>query len=446
MPDFNPANALIRVAHEAVPGILPLDAAAWVDHRMTGETVSMETTEIEDDSIVNNAQAQEGYEGPIAVNGDINVVLHPEGHLRYLGNLQKKVDTTNPDSGVYIHRFAPSGGTSVPSTLANWISRDDGMPQNLLGGRVLEAELTLETANLLRSRFGMNYSRAGYFGPPVQLADSGGSNTDVPRVRGLPAHADWITADGDITIKASDVTGAPDEIEVLVKQAPDAYGVIPTTILVGNDDLGNPIWNTLYDSTTGAIKGTRAMPIQMSLASTTNWAVNDEYRFDRERGVWTPSYSAAPAFNVIYAYVLIDGVEYCIQQFSLTITRGLTPEECIGGRFPKSVQELGARAVTLSLQRKAIDTTIRKRLEAAKSFVFRLECYSGEEIETGYEHQLIIVCPKVKLNGRSYSAESKDSMPENIEGTCYPDPTNGDGFVDDCTIIVQNSIASAVAT
>lgn len=444
---FNPADALMRVAHEAVPGILPLDAATWNDHKFVGETLANESADIEDDSIVNNSQAAEGAPGPITVNGDINVVVHPEGHLRYIGNLQRKVTTTSPDTGVYLHTFAPSKATTVPSTLANWVSRADGNPQSFRGGRVAEAEFSLETANLLRARFGMQYARSDYWGPPVQIADTGGTNADLPRLRGLPAHADWVSTDGDLFLKASNVSGAPDEIEVLVKQSAAAsYGANPTVLTVGNDDLGNPIWSPLYDSTTGALIGTRAMPIQASLASTTNWAVDDAYRYDRERGIWTPSFSAAPVFNVIYAFVLIDGVEYCIQQFSLTITRPLTPEDCIGGRFAKSIQELGNREVRVSMQRKAIDTTIRKKLETATTFGLRLECYSGEEIETGYEHQLFIVCPRIKLDGRTYSAESRDSMPENIEGQAFPDPDNGEGFVDDCTIIVQNSIASAVAT
>lgn len=447
MGTFNPADALVRVCHEAVPGVLPLDAASWQDHLFTGETLSNEPSEIESESIFNSGQAAPGQPGKIVTDGDINFEVDAEGELKYFANTQRRVDTTNPDTGVYVHRLAPSGLTAVPATLANWISRADDMPQSFRGGRVAELEISLEVDGLLKSRAGMIYSRSDYWSPPVSLVDTGGANSSLPRLRGIPQFSEWDEDDDkDIFFKASDVTGAPTSIKGFVKVgAAASYGAIESEITAGLDDNGDAIFNTLYDSTTGDLIGTRAMPNELHLAATTNWAVGDEYRFDRERGVWSPAYPDVPVFNEIFAYVLIDGVTYCVEQLSIQVTRPLLTEKCIGGRFAKNVYERGSRVVTVSFQRQYTNTKLRKRLETGTPFVLKLEAYSGEEFADGHEHEFFAVAPMCIPKGRTASVESKDSAPEAIEAQAYPDPTNGDGYVDDLTLLIKNSVSSAVA-
>lgn len=443
---FNPANTLVSMGWESVPSI---PTTTWRDFKVVSEDLADDSPLIQSASIVNNSQRQRGAPSKIDTGGSFPVELDAEGHARFVADVQRKGSVTNPATGVYIHKLAPSEtSVTMPQTFSMRVWRDDGMPQIFKGGRMQSWELSLEPRGFLKSTFTPVFERADYWADATVVTE-GSANANKIVLQGLPRLSNWETtaAAGRVYVKVSDITDiATEGIKVLVKVGQAAsYGATETTLRGGEDSDGRPYTSPLYDSTSGLLVGTRAMPVEAACHSFVGYQVNDEYYFDRERGVWTPSFPDVPIFNEIYAYIYIDGVRVRIRQFTLSVTRPVEAIHAIGGRYAWEVRERGERVVNVNFQREYLSTKIRKRLQSGEPFAMRLECYSGDEFETGHEHELHAVTPLLIAGGRTPTAQGKAQMDENVQCTAHPDPTNVDGNVDDVTLYLKNSIASLAA-
>lgn len=443
MPDFNPGAATMRVATVKTPGCIP-DAADFVDHEFISETLANEQAGVERESITNAAQKPVPEPGKFQTDGEVEVELNAEQHPHYLANIQTKITTTSPATDVYEHRLGVTEDDDFPVSLCVQVNRDDGMPQSFRDGSVNEATITLEEGGLLKANFALIFTRGDYFDDPTQVEDGATPNSS-PQLRGIPNYTNWNLADGDIYIKATSAHAAGTYSAVAKIGAAATYGVADFDVLTGLDANGNPRWVNVVNSNGGAEIGTRANPVQITHLVGTGVEIDDEFRFNRERGEWVPAYADVPIFNEVNAFLYVDGAEICIEEFELSISRPVTRKRCIGGFFTRKILRRGAREVTLTLGRQYDDTFFRKKLEGAQSIYFLLEARSGEEFETGFEHGMDIFCPNVKLTGRPATVESSDEFPEQITGTCHASAAGVLGFFDDVTVTFINSIPDLTA-
>ena len=102
MPDFNPANTLIRNAWETVQGIP--NETGWHYHDFVNETLSTEPGVIQDPSITDAAEEPVDLESKIDTNGVINVALNAEAHAHYLARFMEYGDTPVDLTGVFPNR------------------------------------------------------------------------------------------------------------------------------------------------------------------------------------------------------------------------------------------------------------------------------------------------------------------------------------------------------
>lgn len=446
MGSFNPADAQIRVGHETLPGILP---AAWHDHLFTSESLANERTTIELDSIVANSQAAEPLPSTIETNGDIEVELDAEGHLAYLVNAQRQNSTTEPVTDAFLHKLAPSEtAEAAPDTLQNEVWRADDLGQLFQNGRVNEMTVELEQGEVAKATFGMLYGRSSYFADTTVAEDGATPNTSIPQLRGLPRYNNWLNsaaaADRRVHIKITDITDiGSGTIVARAKTGGGAYGVGATFEIVGGlDSNGNPRWNEVKQDS-GLPLGERDTPIEIFIQSLTGQEVDDAYSWDAERAVWVQAIPDVPVFNTVFAAIYL-GAAYderiCIQGITLTLTRPVEPQLCLGGAYPDSIQERGQRVVNWAINRDYLDTNLRKRLETGEPVGIRADLFSGVEFETGHEHYMSFISSRVIFRGRTASVASKSEMPEELEGQAFPNPGESSGNVDDLTIYVKNSI------
>lgn len=447
MGDFNPANGLVRFGWESTAGHPPPVADLDKYHKIISEDLSNEAEIIQPQSIDSGAQTPRGLPSKLGTNGNIATEVEAEGMVYYVAAAQKNASVTNPASGVYVHKLAPSeSAIAMPSTFANEAYRDDDNPQLFKGGRVGSLEFALSPRGLLTCTINNVYARSDYWKDAAATVDPT-PNAALPFLQGFPNLNNWLeaaTADGDIYIEVDSVAGLPDTFDVLVKiGAASSYGATVSTITVGEP-------SPLFDSNGGARIGTRAMEVEFYIADGTDVQVGDTWRIDRERDVWTPSFPDIPFFNEIYASIFLGAdtgnlEEFRIREFGMTVTPPVQSIFNIGGRFADQVRNRGRRTVELTLAREYLDTTLRKRLESGEPFAFRLDAYTGEEFETGHEHEFSIISPLCIAGGRTPSVQGQDQMDENVTATAHPDATNGEGFVDDVTFLVKNSIADLSA-
>jgi hypothetical protein len=445
MADFNPANGQIRHSWETVVGIP--DEANWHDHEFVSEALSPEYGKIQPNSITKNAQIPAGQPSKIHGGGDIPIEWDPEGPVRYLANLQKKGSVANPTAGVYVHKLAPSEtAVTFPSTMSVEVSRDDGAPQINKGGRVGSASFSVAPSSFLTGAISLIPERQDYWAKAARIDVLGGGAPSDPKLRGIPAYANWTDAvNGDLYIKATAVTGTTVTLKAKVGSGA-SYGSTTFVVTVGLDSQGRPRWTDIIDSTSGLRVGSRDLANQLYIAAVTNWAVDSEFSFARERTVWTPVLPAVPKFNEIFAQILVgDSLAtaegYEIDSFDLTITQPTTVKDAIGGRFPHRVKQRGRRAVTGSIKREYLDKTLRKRLERAVQSWLRVDFFTGVLIgATAYESSMSLISGGFVEGGKTPSIGGQDSMDENYDFTCHPgtDVT----YPDDLTVLITNSIAT----
>lgn len=449
MAQFNPANSRIRMALETVPTYQPL--TGFIDHTFLSADLSNESENRNDESIYPGAQRPRGLLGKRNANGSMEVNLAPEQYDKYISSAQQKVATTTPGGATLTrrHKMGPSQATSVLPSYSMLFSKDDDLPQRLLGAQTAGMTFAWDREDgFLKTTFDILAARGDYWPDATVVTDPSASTK--PQLFGLPEYAVWIdptAADRRVYIKVADITDIADGIiTVLVKVSTAAsYGTFETTVTIGNNALtGLPQLNNLYDSTSEALLGTFDTPIQVYFPNSTNIAVDDEWFWTAERTVWSPSISTAPVFNEIYANVFIGGDQYCVNNFSLSVEIPLQARFCLGGRDAIEVRQRGQRVVNLEIGRDYLDTSMVKRLERGEPFTFEAIGYSGEEIEAGFQHYVRFFCPLVVPGGRVPGVEGNAEMTENIQGTCHPDADNAT-WPDDVNIEIQDSLTTVAA-
>lgn len=445
---FNPADALLRAGWETICNVKPLDALLDKYFLFVNESLSANIETIQRESIFSNAQRPEGLPSKIVTGGDIAIEVDAEGHAIFMANIQQRVTVTEPaggGAGVYDHLLAPSATTEVPATFTVEAWRDDNQAQLFVGSRVAEMAFSIAVRTLLTATVTIQSAYTHYWADAVQTTTAG-AGTAVPFLRNYPAYSDWVTGvDGDIYLRVKDASGLPGALVLEAKvSAAAAYGAADFTITnAGVDANGLPYWFPIVDSNGagGAFIGSRDMPVEVFFDVFTGLANTDEWRFDRDRGEWTPVFPDIPPFNEIFATITIDAEEFCLEQVDITITRPVVDIFCIGGRFADRTLRRGIADVTGSIQRQYLDTDLRKRLERQEPFKLKVQAYSGEEIIAGWEHAILIVCPKCIANGATTSVTAVDDYPETLDFSSHPSPLDGEGYVDDATIVLTNSIA-----
>lgn len=439
MPDFNPGKALVRVAHSA-NGLLPLPASAgWRDFEFISSELGNESELVENPSLRGNSQAAEALPGIMSTAGAVEALVNAEGTALFYANAQGAVDVAESPTNVFTHRLAPSGGTPCATELAMLISRDDGLPQNFVGGKVATLSFKWEKGGLLTCSHELIFERSDYWGSAVVVADP--SATAPPQVRGIQNFPHLTTAGDDIFVKVISVVGAVATLKAKITAAA-TYGATTFTATIGLNADGEPIWAEIKDSNTGANYGNKAVHPEVHFPSATALVADDEWRFNRVRTLWTPGIPAVLPFNGIYASVLVDGAKTCIDSFELKLERPIKAQTCLGAAFAHSIRERGVRKVTLSIDKEYLSILGRARLETRQPFKFQCYGFNGVAFEPGVEHEIRLTCPRLIPTGKTPDVDAPDKMSEKIEAQGYEDPTNVDGYVDDLTIELVNSMAN----
>lgn len=448
MADFNPGSALMRVAPEAIAGVIPPPASpAWTDGKFLKLQVGNKRTLIEDQSIRGGAQAAESLPGKFETGGSRDSNLNAEGDIRFLANAQRAVDTTSPAVGVGVHKLYPSGGDPVAPTIACLISRDDGLPQVFRGGAVKQVKLSWKKGGLLEASYQLVFPRGDYWGSAVATVDP--SATPPPQIRGLLSYANFNIADGDILFKVTnidDIAASPPSVTGVAKiSAAATFGAVETVAPIGLDAEGEARWTDILDSngTFGATFGVRANAPQIHFPAATGLAINDIWRFDRERDLWTTAFPDVLPFSEIYATILLDGEEICVDGFDVTLDVPVEAISCLGGAFAHDIRFRGIRKVTLSVDREYLSLDHRRRLETAEAFSFEAQARTGVQFVPGFEHEIHITLARVIPEGDQADVDAPDKMSEKIQGTAYP--SDNVDFPDDLVLTVTNSMAD-VAT
>lgn len=437
MPDFNPSNGLIRVAHEPTAG--QAATSGFVDHLFVSEDVSPEYSTIDSQSISNNAETPESQPSKINSGGNIIVELDAEGHYHYLANMMKHAATpVNPTGSVYQHKLAPTEtDVDFADALTIEIDRDDGSPSLNKHARVGSFELSIEPSNFVNATIGVVVERSEYYSAAVETAAT--STPTDPLIRGLPKYSDWILADGDVLVQVEDASNAPTSIDIVVRVGAGSFATdTPLTVNAAE-------WTELFTSAATPVRiGTRDIPVEIYWPNFTNVTNGDTWRFDRERSVWVPAYPDVPKFNEIFASVIIDGSEYEIDQITLTATRPVSIKHAIGGRHGKRVKERGRRTVSGTFQREYLDTSLKKKLERAQQFALNIEMYSGEAITGSYEHYIKFIA-KNCIFGTSKVAviAGNEEMNESYPFTCHP--SSDVNYPSSLTVEMQNTVADLSA-
>jgi hypothetical protein len=444
MADFNPGNSKLRIAPEAIPGVLPLPAdAKWIDAVFNKAQLGNKRALIASNAIRGGGQAAESLPGKFETGGSLDVEANAEGHAYLFANAQERVTTTSPDTGVYVHKLFPSGDDPVAQTIALLISRDDAFPQNFRGGAVKQVKWSWKSGGLLEVSFQLIFPRGDYWGSATVTTDP--SATPPPQIRGLLSYANYNADDSDIYVKVTAITNigaTPPSVTVVAKRSAAAtYGAVTTEVPIGVDAEGEERWTLLLDSngTNGATFGVGPSAPALTFPSATGLAINDAWRFNRARALWTPAFPAVSPFPEIYATILLNGLEICVEGFDLTVDLPVEAPSCLGNAFAHNVRRRGQRKVTLSIDREYIDVAHRWRLETGEPFGFEVKAKTGTQFVAGYEHELHLTMARIIPEGDQADVDDANKMSEKISGQAFP--SDDVDFPDDLVVTITNSIA-----
>ncbi len=450
MADFNPGNALIRNGWEPVAGVPLRPSALDGYHEFVSESLTSDIGTIDRESITSASQRPPSLPSKIRAGGDINVELDAEAYVRYFANAQQKGKTPVDLSGAAIFQnvLAPSEtDVTFDDTMQVEVWRDDDLGQIFPGAKVGALAFNASIESVFTCAISMQSVGTSYWGDSVIGVETSVAvaDGDLPRLRNYPSYATWSLAAGTasevhLKVISLDSPSAGDiELEAIIGAG--AFPAANTFVTqFGVDSNGDAIWADVIDADTGTVMGDRAMPVQVHLPGATNYEVLDTFVVTRDRAIWTPTFPSLPVFNEIFITITIDAVDYCLQEFSLTLTRPIAPVFCIGGRFPKEIRERGQRVVEGSFTREYVSVDLRKRLERGEPFKLKVETFSGEIVAGGFEHRMLLVSPLCIAAGATASVSSSEEMNETIDWTGHPNAADAEGYVDDLTIEIDSTV------
>lgn len=420
MPSGNPADSRFRVAFGTLTGG---PTSAFTGFRFRSEGFGWEAATIEDDSIRGSSGPAEPLKSKIEVGGSIPINWSVEEHLRFFADFHGAGSTpAESPTDVWMQRFGRSqSGVSFATPLIIDASRDDGRPERSTNAHVISYSFTNSPRAIESGEIALLGSRFDHWDDAAEVAVTGSPN--APSVRGPAKFAHLGSADGNLYLKittgpSGGLVGVSLKVGAAAAYSHEITGVAAAT------------WYTALDQA-GARIGTIDMPVQFRLPDV-SVALNDEWRYDRERDLWSQVLPTAAVLNEIAVAVYMDGTEFRLNEYSVTCTKGWQADEQIGGRFNDSLMLRGDWPVVEgSINRNNLGTRdLRDRLLSAEPFALIVDRYASTLIAgTQVNQRWRSIMPNCIPGGRSASIPDRLTFPEALSFTAhssadvtYPDP------------------------
>ena len=441
MPGYDPSEARIRAAIQTVGLEDRLDPlAAWIDHRMTGEELGLEQTLIPSASLTPGGQQTQGTPGKIRTGpAPVNVELEPEGLAPYLALFQRAGKTPEVlAAGAWRHWLAPNA-TDVDfrsRRLQVQLFRDDTAIQSTTGVAVVGFRFGTQVDQLWTGNLDLVAARSDYWGAPVQVD---GTSTD-PAIRGL-ARLDLLEDAGILKVRVSNTTPAEGDFEIQLAIDGDAFGATSVTVRLGE-------WVRVVLSTDGSGVGKAPSHVEMLWpVGASGIALNDEWEIPiRVESPWVTSLPPVRGLSEVETDLYLDGVRVVapVSSLNLAATHTAEADVGIGGVWPSGTNTGGQRQVTWQLDRRMVDNTLQRRLEAGVPLHLDVVATSPVLIgASAVPYRWRAVSPNCLLSGKRPTITDPNTQRESYQLTAYPAPVpDAEGFVDDLTLVLDNGVAS----
>ena len=441
MPGYDPSEARIRAAIQAIGSEDRLDPGApWIDHRMTGEELGLEQTLIASASLTPGGQQTQGTPGKIRTGpAPVNVELEPEGLAPYLALFQRAGKTPVAlAAGAWRHWLSPTAADIDfrSRRLQLQIYRDDTAIQSSTGIAVAGFRFGTQVDQLWTGNLDLVAARSDYWGAPVQTS---GSST-APAIRGL-ARLDLLEGAGVLKVLASNTTPAEGDFEIKLAIDGDAFGATANTVRLGE-------WVRVALSTDGSGVGDAPSHVEVLWpADTADIVLNDEWEIPfRVESPWVTSLPPVRALSEVETDIYLDGVRVTtpISTLNLTATHTAEADVGIGGVWPSGTQTGGQRQIGWQIDRRMVDNTLQRRLEAGVPLHLDVVITSPVSIgASGIPYRLRAVSPNCLLSGKRPTITDPNTQSESYQLTAYPAPVpDAEGFVDELTLVLDNGTAS----
>lgn len=440
MPDFNPANTIIRNGWEDLAPGLP---SATLDgyHRLGpgGELIAptfngVPIGEIDGVAVDQGDVLTTVALGPKAINMRLRNDL---GSLRYLARFLRQGAAVTTPAGATLTRQhiwdANQSSVDFDKRLTVEISRDNGLVWSLRGCDVQQIIFTFEGGELTNYQAVILWRHMTHFAEPTVESDVT-PNTEQASLSGLLSQANFdlgTAADANkVWIKISDITNiaaSPPNVQALAKVGAGAYGTDAFTIYGGTKSNGEPRLNQVLDSNGGMPIGTTRLPVYIAATALTDWEVNDEWSWV-QKAEWTPTLETRPLFNNACAAVTVDGESEVLNSCTVTLTRQLVLPgggSWIGSGFPLTLSDAGRVRHEVTFAKDQLDTELVEKIVYGKSFDFSMDLRTDVLIDSGtqYDHRFLLEANSLAAVGGSEhkTTTAEDAREETI--TCVASGT-----------------------
>jgi hypothetical protein len=278
-------------------------------------------------------------------------------------------------------------------------------------------------------------ARSDYWGTAAQNA---GAST-APVVRGL-ARLDLLENAGVLKVKVTSTTPTEGDLEIALAVDAEAFGGTVVPVRLGD-------WTRVVLSTDGSGVGDPPSHVEILWpADTADLAVDDEWSIPfRVATPWVVSLPPVRALSEVETDIYLDGVRVVTPISSLSLNASHTAEADtgIGGVWPVGTLQGGQRQVVWQLDRRMVDNTLQRRLEAGVPLHLDVVATSPVTIgASGVPYRLRWVSPNCLLSGRRPTVTDPNTQRESYQLNAYPAPVpDAEGFVDDLTVVVDNGVA-----
>lgn len=434
---FQTGETRIRFAWESVPGVV-LDGATWYDHRLLSESLGPSFPLLQPLSLTPGFQRVEGLPSKIEVGGELPVEMEPDGLGFYLAAFQKKSATpvilTAGQS--FSHKLAPSeSAVDHDKTYAVRIGRNDGLVQLSAGSLTAGWGVVAGVQSVVTGTVNVVSTRASYWDFATVVLET--ASPTRPTIRGVPKHSIWELADHDLFVNVTNASGG---IKTKIGSAA-AFGGTELTLVAAT-------WTTLLDESDVAI-GDPDNPVQIYVPNFTGWTITDEWEFKAEEAAleipWTSSLPTIKALNEIHLTLKLGDAaalptaELKLKEFTLNAAIEVERDFHMGGRYSPGLIEVGQRAYSGALNRRYIDTALRKRLESGEPFAVDFTITSREDIGTSSDpFQIRGVGLTGRFSGDAPGVPGPGVFDEPLNFDLYPTPADGT-HPDELTLYLDNS-------
>ncbi len=437
---FRPGNALARVAWEADEG--HVDSASTVvfhDFRIRGIAGGDEAPTVDPETLESGGQRSQGLPSIIRSSRELPVAWETSGLGFFIASMQQasKTPTVLTGGQSFQHKLAPSETDVIfKQTQSVRLWRDTPFAQIMTGVKVDTLVIDASTEAVISGTVSLKARQSSYWDLATVILE-GGTPTR-PVLRGLPRYAELSIADHDVFIKVTNTTGPV--IDVKVGSAA-AYAAIALTVVPGT-----PL--TLTDEA-GVLIGEVDNPVELFIPiGASGYTLNDEWEFKSRQtsAPWTPSLPALRALNTIHAVSSIGPiggplVPVRLNNFVVTVASPLDEDFHLGDVYTPGLAELANREVSITIDRRHIDTLLEERLVSKEPFELQIIIDSRTVIGSSTDlYTMQIDCKFCIFEGVTANPTAPGSFPEPLTIMCYPSSTDAT-FPDDITFTINNDIA-----